>query len=192
MGKLTVLYAVDKGLWGQNILQSSCYWSYSLRVLYAQCYNLPVNECISVIWTKGLASVDRWMPYTLTSVDRFHCTDDIWISFQVNWWICLFFALRCMYVMPTYVWGFSNVQNPSLVPDVDHGPRGLRWVLCMQAAGSVDHPLPPQSDTGGWGSVTGGRGLTIQVGGVGSKVGGSDCTGEGWGCVTKYVLGIRM
>ena len=42
----------------------------------------------------------------------------------------------------------------------------------MQAAGSVDHPLPPQSDTGGWGSVTGGRGQTIQVGGAGSQVGG--------------------
>ena len=62
----------------------------------------------------------------------------------------------------------------------------------MKAAVSVDHPLPPQADTGGWGRVTGGRGQTNQVGGVGSKVGGSDCTGEGWVCVTKYVLGIRM
>ena len=65
-------------------------------------------------------------------------------------------------------------------------------MLCRKAAGSVDHPLPPQSDTGGWGRDTSGRGLTMQVSGVVSQVGGSDHTGEGWGCVIKYVLGIRM
>ena len=42
----------------------------------------------------------------------------------------------------------------------------------MQAAGSVDHPLPPQSDTGGRGrSLVGG--MEIQMGGVMSQwVGG--------------------
>ena len=57
----------------------------------------------------------------------------------------------------TYIHEVLLLQNPFLVPDVDHGPQGLRRVLCMQAAGSVDYPLPPQSDAGGWGRATCGR-----------------------------------
>ena len=80
-------------------------------------------------------------------------------SFQVNQHVCLLLStihvtyfLTCAYVR------FLLLQNPFLVPDVDHGPRGLRRVLCLQAVGSLDHPLPPQSDAGGWGRVTCGRG----------------------------------
>ena len=42
----------------------------------------------------------------------------------------------------------------------------------MQAAGSVDHPLPPQSDAGGRGRVTGG-GAGSLVGEAGSLMGGA-------------------
>ena len=70
----------------------------------------------------------------------------------------------------TYIHEVLLLQNPFLVPDVDHGPQGLRRVLCMQAAGSVDYPLPPQSDAGGWGRATCGRGRII-VGRAGSLVG---------------------
>ena len=72
----------------------------------------------------------------------------------------------------TYIHEKLLPQNAFLVPDVDHGPRGLRRVLCMQAAGSVDHPLPPQSDAGGRGRVTGGLG--------GNTNGLCDVTVGGW------------
>ena len=79
--------------------------------------------------------------------------------------------------MLTYILAYIHeillLQNPFLVPDVDHGPRGLRRVLCMQAAGSVDHPLPPQSDAGGWGRVTCGQAGSL-MGGAGSFVGGAE------------------
>ena len=65
------------------------------------------------------------------------------------------------------------LHNPFLVPDVDHVPRGLRRVLCMQAAGSVDHPLPPQSDAGGRGRVTCGQAGSL-MGGAESFVGGAE------------------
>ena len=52
-----------------------------------------------------------------------------------------------------------------------------RWV-------GWDHKWAGSDHTGGWGWTPGGWGGVIS--------GGSVCTGEGWGCVTKYVLGIRM
>ena len=48
----------------------------------------------------------------------------------------------------------------------------------MQGAGSVDHPLPPQSDTGGRGTVTGGWG--------GNTNGRSDVTVFCRGTAPKY------
>ena len=77
-------------------------------------------------------------------------------------------GIHVTYVL-TYIHEILLPQNPFLVPDVDHGPRGLRRVLCMQAAGSVDHPLPPQSDAGGRGRATGGLAGSL-VGGAGSLV----------------------
>ena len=52
----------------------------------------------------------------------------------------------------------------------------------MQAAGSVDHPLPPQSDAGGWVRVTGGRGRV--TGGSGRVTCEQGRVTGGWGRVT--------
>ena len=59
----------------------------------------------------------------------------------------------------------------------------------MQAAGSVDHPLPQQSDAGGWGRatcgwgrVTGGEGQSLPQSDVGGwdRVTGGEGEGHGW------------
>ena len=55
----------------------------------------------------------------------------------------------------------------------------------MQAAGSVDHPLPPQSDAGGRGRVTGGW-VRIIVGRAGSLVGWVEIQ---MGCVMSQWVG---
>ena len=59
----------------------------------------------------------------------------------------------------------------------------------MQTVGSFDQALPPQSDTGGRGRVTGGQGLGIQMDRVMSQwVGG--VTG-GWGRI-PYIYHCKI
>ena len=87
-------------------------------------------------------------------------------------------GIHVTYVL-TYIHEILLPQNPLLVPDVDHGPRRLRRVLCMLAAESVDHPLPPQLDAGGRGRATGGWGRVTGAWG-GNTNGLSDVTVGGW------------
>ena len=31
-------------------------------------------QCVDTIGPGGLAAVDKWLPYTVTTIDRFYCT----------------------------------------------------------------------------------------------------------------------
>ena len=59
----------------------------------------------------------------------------------------------------------------------------------MQAAGSVDHPLPPQSDASRWGRATCGRGRV--TGGEGQSLPQSDTVEiQMGGMMSQWMSGI--